>query len=53
MLYLLISFLIVMLAAVLSFLMLSVGLQEASDPAECPLEDLSAFEKRHVHRSDI
>ncbi|WP_164101287.1 hypothetical protein [Candidatus Laterigemmans baculatus] len=53
MVYLLLGFLIVMVAALISFLVISVSLQEANDPVECPPEDLSEFEKRHVHRADI
>lgn len=33
--------------------LLSVGLQEADDPDESNPEDLTEFEKRHTHRSDI
>jgi len=33
--------------------LMSVGLQEADDPHESDPEDLTEFEKRHTHRSDI
>ena len=32
---------------------LLVGLQEAEDPTESRPEDLSQFERHHVHRSDL
>lgn len=53
MIYLLITFLVVMLTAVLAFLIISVSLQEANDPSESRPEDLTEFEKRHVHRTDL
>ncbi len=33
--------------------LLSVGLQEADDPQESNPEDLTEFEKRHTHRTDV
>ena len=43
---------IVILGAVYMAL-LQIGLQEADDPEESHPEDLTEYEKRHVHRSDV
>ena len=37
----------------LAWALLSTGLQEADDPSESRPEDLTNYEKRHTHRSDI
>ena len=37
----------------LSLALLSVGMQEADDPSETRPEDLTGYEKRHVHRVDM
>jgi hypothetical protein len=37
----------------LSLALLSVGMQEADDPSETRPEDLTGYEKRHVHRADM
>lgn len=41
------------LLAGIAGVMVCVSLQEADDPSESRPEDLSEFEKRHVHRTDI
>lgn len=51
--YVLIGLAGLMLLAMLSVSALCVSLQEADDPTETRPEDLSEFEKRHVHRTDI
>lgn len=33
--------------------LVSTGLQEADDPSESSPDDLTGFEKRHTHRTDI
>lgn len=41
------------LLAGIAGVMVCVSLQEADAPSESRPEDLSEFEKRHVHRTDI
>jgi len=51
-----ISFLILALLVVIGafyLALLHIGLQEADDPSETRPEDLTKFEKRHVHRADL
>ncbi len=42
-----------MLVGILYWTLRSVGLQEAGDPQESDPEELTEFEKRHTHRSDV
>lgn len=51
--YVLITLAVLMLMAVIAGITVCVSLQEANDPSESSPEDLSEFEKRHVHRPDV
>lgn len=51
--YVLVGLAGLMLLAAIAGITVCVSLQEANDPSESSPEDLSEFEKRHVHRSDI
>lgn len=44
---------VVVILGGLYWALMSVGLQEADDPHESDPEDLTEFEKRHTHRSDV
>ena len=44
---------VVVIIGALYWALVSVGLQEANDPHESDPEDLTEFEKRHTHRSDV
>ena len=44
---------VVVIIGALYWALVSVGLQEADDPHESDPEDLTEFEKRHTHRSDV
>lgn len=44
---------ILLVLAVVYWGLLSVGLQEADDPDNTRPEDMTEFEKRHTHRTDV
>lgn len=51
-----ISTLVVAMIVVLGALFLAlrnIGMQEANDPSETRPEDLTKYERRHVHRADV
>ncbi|MCA9216686.1 MAG: hypothetical protein KDB27_26635 [Planctomycetales bacterium] len=46
-------FVVALIAGVVFWGLLSTGVQEADDPTESRPEDLTEYEKRHTHRSDV
>ena len=40
------------ITSVLIYALMLIGLSEAEDPSQCRPEDMSDFEKRHVHRKE-
>jgi hypothetical protein len=45
-------FLGALITSVLIYALLLIGLSEAEDSSQCRPEDMSDYEKRHVHRKD-
>lgn len=44
---------VALVVGVVFWALLSTGLQEADDPTESRPQDLTQYEKRHTHRTDV